>query len=180
MTIPHDRDFYDAHGFDRLTGDGAPAVRALDEHLAQLRDGVSLKAHVYDEAVRADFPGSTCALPLNLLLWPERRMDWVLLRGQPGAGFPTHVHGYGDELYLVVAGHGLVTVAGTEHEAGPLDVFHIPAGSPHGFRVAPDAEATFDVFAVNSPGVAHELRSRYWASPPLPEPSAAQGPRADR
>ena len=170
MTIAHDRGFYDRHGFDRLEGPGAAAVSALDEHLQALRDGVSLKAHLYDEAVRADFPGSTCALPLNLLLWPERRMDWVLLRGQPGAAFPTHVHGYGDELYLVIAGSGVVTINGEDLPAGPLDVFHIPAGSPHGFHVPDDVDATFDVFAVNAPGVAHHLRSRYWAAAPLPEP----------
>ena len=179
MGRPHDRDFYDRHGFDRITGDGAEAVRSLDEHLAALRGSVSLKAHLYDEAVRADFPQATCALPVNLLLWPERRMDWVLIRGDAGAAWPTHVHGYGDEVYLVIAGRGTVVLGDAEHEAGPLDVFHIPAGTPHGFSVPDDAESTFDLFAVNSPGVAHQLRSRYWASAPLPAPDVDGAPAGD-
>ncbi|MEE8600331.1 cupin domain-containing protein [Euzebya tangerina] len=172
MTIPHDRTFYDRHGFDRLSGDGAGAVAELDEHLAQLRGDISLKANVYDEAVRADFPAATCAMPINLLLWPERRMDWVLIRAGAGAAWPTHVHGYGDELYLVIAGEAQVTIGDTVHDAGPLDLFHVPAGTPHGFHLPEDYEGTFDLFAVNSPGVAHHLRSRYWASEPLPGPGA--------
>lgn len=162
-------EFYVGQGFDRLSGPGAGAVHDLDEQLARLRRGVPRAGNLYAAAVRADFPGNPCLLPINWLLHPERHFDYVLLRGEPGQGFPTHVHGYGEEIYLVIAGEGVVLLDGEEHTARKHDIFHIPAGVPHGYRVPETATEPFDLFVVNAPAVSHRNRSRYWAADPVDE-----------
>lgn len=164
-----DGEFYRGHGFDGLTGPGAAAVAELDARIEEIRGAEPLAGNLYEPRVRADFPGNACYLPINLMLYPDRQFDYVLLRGAPGEGFPIHVHGYGDEVYLVIGGRGIVTLDGVEHEAGPGDIFHIPAGTPHGYRVPEDAEETLDLFVVNVPGVDHRLRSKYWAAEPQEE-----------
>ncbi len=164
--LPTGRAFYDGHGFDHLTGDGADAVHHLHDRLAELRAGESLKGNLYDSRVNADFPGAPCLLPINLMLYPERGFDFVLLRGEPGSSFPEHVHGYGDEIYVIIDGEGWVAIDGERHDAARHDIFYIPAGTPHHYGVPDDATGPLDLFAVNVPAVRHDLRSAYWAAEP--------------
>ena len=170
--LPKGRDFYDGKGFDNLTGPGARAAYALHEHMAKVREGESLKGNLYEPRVSADFPGAACNLPINLPVWPERGMDFVLLRGEPGSAWPEHAHGYGDEIYVIIGGRGFVTIDGVEHEAKLHDIFYLPQGTPHSYRVPEDAETTFDILAVNAPGVPHDKRSTFWAAKP---PRKTQG-----
>lgn len=164
--LPTGRDFYDGHGFDHLTGDGAQVAHDFDAKVAEMRAHEPLKGNLYDSRVNADFPGSPCLLPINFLLYPERGMDFVLLRGEPGSRFPEHVHGYGDEIYLIISGRGFVIIDGEEYPAEQHDIFYIPAGVPHWYRAADDSTEPFDLFAVNTPAVKADMRSTYWAGKP--------------
>lgn len=47
---------------------------------------------------------------------------------------PLHVHERNDELFYVLEGHHVFTVADTEFEAGPGDVVFGPRGVPHAQR----------------------------------------------
>ena len=169
-----DRAFYDGNGFDRITGPGAEAGYALWDKLAEMRKDEPKHGNLYEPRLNADFPDNPCYLPINLLMWPERGMDFVMLRGEPGGAFPPHTHGYGDEIYLIIAGEGVVIIDGVEHEAKKHDIFWIPAGTPHTYYTPADKTEPFDIFAVNVPGVKHTMRSTYWAGP-AQEPG--QGPR---
>jgi quercetin dioxygenase-like cupin family protein len=92
-------------------------------------------------------------------------MDYCLIQMEPGRGFPEHVHGYGDEFYLVISGTGKVRLSGVLHDANPLDVFHIQPGVEHELFNPSTNSGLFEVFAVNSPGVHQDLRSAHWAVP---------------
>lgn len=173
MSERNDRAFYIGHGFDRVTGVEAQEVVELEERLAAAQRATKLAGNLYEAAVRADFPGSECLLPVNLLLFPERQFDFVLLRTGPGDGFPRHVHGYGDEVYLVIRGRGIVLLGDERHEAEAHDVFYIPAGTPHGYEVPAEAGAPFELFVVNVPAVPRANRSRYWAAQPVAQTSGA-------
>ena len=172
MSEPYDSSFYLGHGWDNLSGRDSEQTRALTETLAARKDWVPLVGNLNDERLVATFPGTRCLLPINWLAMPERKFEYVLIRTEPGQSFPEHVHGYGDEIYLVLSGEGTVFLNGEAHEARPFDIFHIPPGTPHGFTVSPDAETTFDLFVVNAPGVVAELRSRYWAVEPIASDAA--------
>ncbi|MBM1634516.1 cupin domain-containing protein [Sulfitobacter mediterraneus] len=161
-----DRGFYDGNGFDNLTGPGAQQAYDFWDRLEEMRKDEPLKGNLYDPRVSADFPQNPCNLPINLMLWPERMMDFVMLRGEPGGEFPPHTHGYGDEIYLIINGEGIVIIDGVEYEAKKHDIFWIPAGTPHTYRTPADKTESFDIFAVNVPGVKHTMRSTYWAGPP--------------
>jgi quercetin dioxygenase-like cupin family protein len=164
--------FYVKHGFDGLTGPEAEATQAFHGSLSEQRARLPLVGNLYEARVHADFPGNACALPINWLMLPERKFDYVLIRTEPGESFPIHVHGYGEEIYLVIAGEGLVYLGDETHDARVHDIFHIPPGTPHGFRASSEVSTTFDVFVVNSPPVDHRLRSRYWA---VPEQTGQEG-----
>lgn len=162
----NDRAFYDGNGFDKLTGPGAQDAYDMWDKIEEMRADEPLHGNLYEPRVSADFPDNPCNLPINLMKWPERTMDFVLLRGQPGGAFPAHTHGYGDEIYLVINGRGIVTIDGVDHEAKKHDIFWIPAGTPHTYRTPEDATEPFDLFAVNTPAVKHTMRSTYWAGAP--------------
>lgn len=170
MSTPtaYDKAFYRGQGFDRLGGPEAGRVYEFETELARSREWLSLTGNLYEERIRADWPGTQCLLPVNWLALPERKFEYLVLRTEPGRSFPVHAHGYGDEVYVVLGGTGTVYVNGEAHEAGKHDVFHMPPGAPHGFSVPASSEETFDLFIVNAPGVARTLRSRYWAVEPQP------------
>jgi quercetin dioxygenase-like cupin family protein len=169
----HTDEFYVGHGFDELTGAEADLTREFDETVHSVRERMSVAGNLYEPRLAADFPGTRCHLPINWLLMPDRKFDYVLLRASPGESFPLHVHGYGDEIYLVLAGRGTVFLEDQSHEAGPNDIFHIAPGVPHGFEAASDTDETFDIFVVNAPAVPARLRSRYWAVPAKSEGNGA-------
>lgn len=51
----------------------------------------------------------------------------------PGSSVGVHTHGLGDEeVYVIVAGRGLMRVEGEEVEVGPGDVILNPPGGTHG------------------------------------------------
>ncbi len=183
MSRAYDTSFYRGHGWDDLSGPDAERTRELTEVLEARREWVPLVGNLDEARLVATFEGTRGLLPINWLAMPERKFEYVLLKTEPGHSFPEHVHGYGDEMYLILGGTGTVFLDGQAHPAAAGDIFHIPPGTPHGYEAAADSETTFDIFVVNCPGVSAELRSRYWAVEPIPaEPrgNGAGGERASR
>lgn len=161
---PKGKNFYLGKGFADLSGPQAPKVREATEALRKIRSSVSPKGNLFDPVVTAQFPGAPTGLPVNWLLFPDRGFDYCLIHLQPGANWPMHLHGYGQEVYVVIKGKGKVTLEETEYDAAEWDVFHIHAGIPHTMRNT-EADSDFCVLAINTPAVSHELRSQYWAVP---------------
>ena len=158
------RTFYQGRGFARLTGPEAQQVERARTALRKVQETESLKGNLFKPVVTAEFPGAPADLPINWLAFPDRGFDYCLIRMQPGVNLPLHIHGYGEEVYIVLGGAGFVTVGREEYDAAQWDVFHIPAGTPHGMR-NPGTEGELLILAINSPPVAPELRSDYWAVP---------------
>lgn len=59
-------------------------------------------------------------------------MTWV--EGAPGSEQESHQHDNSEQAYVIVAGHGLMRVAGEEEEVGPGTLVFVPPGSPHSIR----------------------------------------------
>ena len=71
-----------------------------------------LVGNLDEERLVATFEGTRCLLPINWLAMPERKFEYVLIKTEPGHSFPEHVHGYGDEIYLILGGTGTVYLDG--------------------------------------------------------------------
>ncbi|MUU69699.1 cupin domain-containing protein [Pseudarthrobacter sp. GA104] len=160
-------EFFTGNGFSRLTGRLAEATKQFNKTLDQAREdaGFLPKGNLREPVLTAEFPGCPTDIPINFLAHPGRLMDYCLIRVQPGRGFPEHVHGYGDEIYLIISGHGKVRVDGVLYDAGPEDVFHHRAGVAHELFNPSTNTEVLEVFAVNVPGVHEDLRSEYWGIP---------------
>ena len=158
------RSFYRNQGFSKLGGLEAEKTRAAADALRRAREGVPLNGNLFKPVVTADFPGAPTWLPVNWLLFPDRKFDYCLINLKPGCDWPLHLHGYGEEIYLVISGHGRVTLGDRDYEATQHDVFHIPPGTPH-TMVNTSEDQDLCIFAVNAPAVWPELRSEYWAVP---------------
>ena len=183
MSRPYDESFYRGHGWDNVTGPDAERTRELTDTLEARKEWLPLVGKLGEARLVAEFPGSQCLLPINWLAIPERKFEYVLIRTEPGHSFPEHVHGYGDEIYLILGGEGTVFLDGKEYEARASDIFHIPPGTPHGYKASEASDTTFDLFVVSAPGVAAELRSRYWAVESIPREApkdAATGSASER
>jgi len=164
--------FFEGNGFSRLTGPQADAAREFDRTVNEAREtaGFTPKGNLHDAVITAEFPGCPTDLPIDFLTLPNRMMDYCLIHIKPGHGFPEHVHGYGDEIYLVISGRGKVRIDGVVYDAGPHDVFHQRTGVAHEVWNPAENTEDFDVFAVNAPAVHQDLRSTYWG---IPTPRAA-------
>jgi mannose-6-phosphate isomerase-like protein (cupin superfamily) len=60
-----------------------------------------------------------------------------------GASTQRHHHARTEEIYVVVAGTGLMEVEGEEREVGPGDAILIPAGARHQIRADAAGELRF-------------------------------------
>ena len=150
MSEPYDAVFYLGHGWDDLTGPDSEQTRELKETLEARKEWVPLVGNLDDERLVATFPGTRCLLPINWLAMPERKFEYVLIRTEPGESFPEHVHGYGDEIYLVLSGQGTVFLDGVGARGRRRR--HLPHPARHAARLhaSPDSETTFDLFVVNA------------------------------
>ena len=58
----------------------------------------------------------------------------------PGAAVPVHCHNC-DESVVILEGHAIVEIDGTEFEVGPQETTFLPPNIPHRFRNASDTES---------------------------------------
>ena len=59
-------------------------------------------------------------------------ITWV--EGEPGSEQALHSHPDSEQVYVIVAGRGLMRVAGEEQEVGPGTLIFIPKGADHAIR----------------------------------------------
>lgn len=74
----------------------------------------------------------------HLLLSPGQfgstRMAITIVEGEPGSEQPMHRHPEAEQIYVVVAGHGVMRVDDEEQEVGPGTLVFIPPGAEHAIR----------------------------------------------
>lgn len=61
-------------------------------------------------------------------------MAITLVEGGPGSGQPMHSHPEADQVYVIVAGNGVMRVDEEEQEVGPGTLVFIPPGANHAIR----------------------------------------------
>lgn len=73
-----------------------------------------------------------------LLLAPGQfgstRMAITLVEGDPGSEQPMHSHPEAEQVYVIVAGAGVMRVDDEEREVGPGTLVLIPPGAQHAIR----------------------------------------------
>lgn len=69
-----------------------------------------------------------------------------LYRHLPGQEVPQKPHGE-DEIYHVVAGRGVIEIAGEDHPVEPGSVVYVPALVPHHFHTVTEALEVLVFFA---------------------------------
>ena len=66
----------------------------------------------------------------------------------PGSSIGVHPHDDNEEVYLIIAGHGVATIDGHEQRVRPGDVMVNHPGSSHGLRNDSHEELRIFAFAV--------------------------------
>ena len=148
--------------FSRLKGDEASKALKKLSVIQSVKKGVSLKGNLFEPILIVDYPNYPLHIPIDLLAYPERRLEFGLHIIKPGYGFSVHVHDYADEVFLVIEGHGKVMIGGKKYDAKPHDVFYIPAGVWHSAYNPEENESDFKLFCVSSPPMALNLRMKGW------------------
>ena len=59
------------------------------------------------------------------------RIDWGLIRFQPGETLGKHLHEQVEETFHFTSGTGVIEVDGVEYEIRPRDAFRIEPGETH-------------------------------------------------
>jgi mannose-6-phosphate isomerase-like protein (cupin superfamily) len=97
-------------------------------NLREVEDAAA--AHGYSDSQEARFPrealGATSTGMAYLIIKPGRR--------QPFA----HRHDEAEEVYVVIAGRGRLTLDDETHDVGPFDAVRIDPGVARGFEAGPD------------------------------------------
>ena len=130
-----------------------------------------MKITVAEESPRNERAGQVSYLLLAPGQFGSARMAITLVEGDPGSEQPLHGHPEAEQVYVIVAGTGVMRVDDEEHEVGPGTLVFIPPGAKHAIRNRGGTSLTYvsatsppfrmpepgSVFAYTSPDVAsHE------------------------
>lgn len=151
-----------SESWGQMSGPEVEKIPAIFEALAKAKEGVSLKGNLFEPVIKAHFPGYPAWVPINLLAYPERRLEMGMHLIQPGYGFPMHVHDYADECFLVVKGKGKFIIGDEEFDAGPFDTFYAPSGIWHTAYNPAENQEDYCLYIVGSPPLAFAMRAAGW------------------
>ena len=70
-------------------------------------------------------------------------MAITFVEGRPGSEQPLHSHPEAEQVYVIVAGNGLMRVDQEEQEVGPGTLVFIPPGANHAIRNVGSTALTF-------------------------------------
>lgn len=146
-----------------LEGDDADQTNAYLAELERQKRSVPLKGNLNEPVLQAKLFGVTVSIPINWLRLPDRKLDYVVFELAPGEGFDRHLHAYGEELYVILGGSGIVEIEGVEHTAETHDVFHLAVGVVHTIWNSKEGVEPFRFLLVNGPSISYHLRRTYWS-----------------
>ena len=151
-----------AQAFSGFAGPKADEMQRKVLDLERMKEGVPLKGNLFEPVAVAEYPGYPLHLPVALLAFPDRRLEFGMHIIEPGYGFPVHVHDYGDEVYLVVKGCGKLILDEQEFDAKPFDIFYIPSGLWHTGYNPEENEEDFYLCIVHAPPMSFKMRAMGW------------------
>lgn len=86
------------------------------------------------ESLRNERAGQVSYLLLAPGQFGSTRMAITMVHGDPGSEQPMHSHPEAEQVYVIVAGTGLMRVNDQEQEVGPGTLVFIPPGAKHSIR----------------------------------------------
>lgn len=92
-----------------------------------------------------------------------RHLAATLVEIAPGGRQRIHDH-EPEQLYLVLSGHGRMSVSGETADVGPGDCVFIPGGAPHGLENAGGEPLRY--FSVAAPAFSDEQLAAWWPLDP--------------
>lgn len=93
-----------------------------------------MKVMVAGESPCNERGGQVSYLLLSAGQFGSTRMAITLVEGDPGSEQPVHSHPEAEQVYVIVAGSGLMRVDDEEQEVGPGTLVFIPPGANHAIR----------------------------------------------
>lgn len=87
-----------------------------------------------EESPRNERAGQVSYLLLSPGQFGSARMAITLVEGGPGSEQPMHSHPEAEQVYVIVAGNGVMRVDDEDQEAGPGTLVFIPPGAKHAIR----------------------------------------------
>ena len=110
--------------------------------------------------------GQTSYLLLTEGQADSRHLSITWVEGEPGSQQNLHAHPASEQVYVIVAGRGLMQVADEEQEVGPGTMIFIPKGASHAIRNVGSEKLVY-VSATSPPFDATGL----YETPPMSEES---------
>lgn len=120
---------------------------------------------VAEESPRNERAGQVSYLLLSPGQFGSARMAITLVEGGPGSEQPMHSHPEAEQVYVIVAGNGVMRVDGEEQEVGRGTLVFIPPGAKHAIRNVGSKSLTY-VSATSPPFRMPEPGSVFAYTPP--------------
>ena len=98
---------------------------------------------IADESPRNERAGQVSFLLLSPGQFGSVRMAITLVEGGPGSEQPMHSHPEAEQVYVIVAGNGVMRVDGEEQAVGPGTLVFIPPGANHAIRNVGSTSLTY-------------------------------------
>lgn len=102
-----------------------------------------MQVTVADESPRNERAGQVSHLLLSPGQFGSARMAITMVEGDPGSEQPMHSHPEAEQVYVIVAGTGVMRVDDEEQEVGPGTLVFIPPGASHAIRNTGSTSLTY-------------------------------------
>lgn len=96
-----------------------------------------------EESPRNERAGQVSYLLLAPGQFGSAHMAITLVQGDPGSEQPMHSHLEAEQVYVIVAGTGVMRVDDEEQEVGPGTLVFIPPGADHAIRNTGSTSLTY-------------------------------------
>lgn len=117
-----------------------------------------------DEAPRYERDGITSYLLMSEMTTGARTITTSLVEMQPGG--KQHIHAHPNEqTYMILEGHGVMTVGEETLEVSQGESIFIPSGRPHGLRN--NSKSMLRYLSAASPAFGMNMEKELWPLPPL-------------
>ena len=120
---------------------------------------------IADRSPRNLRAGQTSYLLLSPGQFGSTQMAITLVEGDPGSEQPMHSHPEAEQVYVIVAGNGVMKVDDEEQGVGPGTLVFIPPGAHHAIRNVGSSPLTY-VSATSPPFRMPEPGSAFAYAPP--------------
>lgn len=131
-----------------------------------------MKISAVDTSPRNERAGQVSHLLLAPGQFGSNRMAITLVNGEPNSEQPMHSHPESEQVYVIVAGSGVMRVDDEERQVGPGTLVFIPPGAAHAIRNV--GESTLTYVSATSPPFEMPPAESAFAYTPAQEPESGE------